>query len=328
MASSSMYLNLISSAAVSESIAQGTELFNACPCDPSRLEPNLATRIPTAIPDVRPTFYGPWMDLIMRLRNINPRDVHTVTLTPYYAKTLLDASTVAMLIGRISESHKEDLLDPSPFDHLFQQLPTLTPDAPSVRYFARYDAASPKDSPLRAPLTSSQAVVDVLATSERSRFAISAALGDDSPVRIYFAPWDDMMDTRGEYRVFCAPTSTYHPRPSRVTAVSQYSWHKPSLLADLSRAQIEGEIAHLLQGVERIHGEIMAHSVENGMNELLNKEGFVFDVYVHTGTREVQLLELNPFGVASNCGSCLFNWVTDAETLYGGKNEIEVRLAI
>jgi hypothetical protein len=65
--------------------------------------------------------------------------------------------------------------------------------------------------------------------------------------------------------------------------------------------------------------------VQNGTKESLDKEGFVFDVYVHAGIGEVQLLELNPFGIASGCGSCLFNWVTD---LYGHSEEIEVRLSI
>ncbi|KAJ7837168.1 hypothetical protein B0H14DRAFT_2791810 [Mycena olivaceomarginata] len=298
-----MRLNLISSAAVSQSIAEGTELFNGVQHDLSLLPPSLATQIPTVVPTVGTTHYGLWMDLIVRLRNnISANDIHVVILTPRYAKMLLDASNVAMLTGRISESHKDDLMDPSPFDHLFPD-PTKT------------------TSPLRAPLTSAQAVIEQLATSQRSRDAISDALEDDSPVRLYFTPWDDTMDTRREYRVFCAPTSAYHPQPSRVTAVSQYSWHKPSLLADLPPAHIEADMAHLLEGIARIHAEIMAYSVENGMNERLNEDGFVFDVYLHMGTHEVQLLELNPFGLS-------FNWVTDAETLYGGKEDVEVRLSI
>ncbi|KAJ7850697.1 hypothetical protein B0H14DRAFT_2763343 [Mycena olivaceomarginata] len=321
-----MRLNLISSAAVSQSIAEGTELFNGVQHDLSLLPPSLATQIPTVVPTVGTTHYGLWKDLIVRLRNnISANDIHVVVLTPRYAKMLLDASNVAMLTGRISESHKDDLMDPSPFDHLF---PDPTKTVPPPRYFARYDALSPKDSPLRAPLTSAQAVIEQLATSQRSRDAISDALEDDSPVRLYFTPWDDTMDTRREYRVFCAPTSAYHPRPSRVTAVSQYSWHKPSLLADLPPARIEADMAHLLEGIAWIHAEIMAYSVENGMKERLNEDGFVFDVYLHTGTHEVQLLELNPFGVRGSCGSCLFNWVTDAETLYGGKEDVEVRLSI
>ncbi|KAJ6557979.1 hypothetical protein B0H19DRAFT_1149352 [Mycena capillaripes] len=286
-----MWLNLVSSATVSQSIAEKTELFNTSFLDPALLPPALATRIPTALPDPRATFYGRWIDLVVRLRNINPDVVYTLTLTPYYAKTLLNASTVAMLTGKISNLHKDDLLDPSPFDNLFPKLAAA--EAAPPRYFARYDAASPKDSPLNAPLTSPSAVVAQLATSQRSHNSLE-----------------------------------YNPRPSRVTAVSQYSWHKPSLLAELPREQIEAEMNHLLEGIERIHGEIIAYSVKNDTKESLDKEGFVFDVYVHTGIGEVQLLELNPFGIASGCGSCLFNWVTDAETLYGNKEEIEVRLSI
>ncbi|KAJ7916886.1 hypothetical protein B0H13DRAFT_1996823 [Mycena leptocephala] len=292
-----MWLNLISSATVSQSIAEKTELFNTSFLDPALLPPSLATRIPTALPDPRATFYGRWIDLIVRLRNIDPNVVRTLTLTPYYAKTLLTASTVAMLTGKISNLHKDDLLDPSPFDHLFPK--PAASEASPPRYFARYDAASPKDSPLDAPLTSPSAVVAQLATSQRSHNSLSDALALDSPIHIYFMPWDETMDTRREYPI--------QPAAQRVTAMN-----------------------HLLEGIARIHGEIMVYSVENGTKESFDKEGFVFDVYVHrdAGMGEVQLLELNPFGIASGCGSCLFNWVTDAETLYGNKEEIEVRLSI
>ncbi|KAJ6465505.1 hypothetical protein C8R47DRAFT_1154861 [Mycena vitilis] len=322
-----MRLTLVSSATVAQSIADKTELFNTCFQDPALLPPTLAEQVPTTLPDPQTTFYGRWINLIVRLRHMNRDDIRTVTLTPYYAKTLLKASSVAMHTWKISNLHKDDLLDPSPFDHLFPKS-SVGEGAPLTRYFARYDAASPKDSPLDAPLTSASAIVDQLATSQRSHNSISDALERGNPVHIYFVHWDDLMDTRREYRVFCAPTSAYHPRPARVTAVSQYSWHKPSLLADLPRMQIETEITHLLAGIERIYNAILAYAAENGMEDSLNRDGFVFDVYVHTSAGEVQLLELNPFGIASGCGGCLFNWVTDAETLYGGKEEIEVRLSV
>ncbi|KAJ7354406.1 hypothetical protein DFH08DRAFT_854787 [Mycena albidolilacea] len=185
-----------------------------------------------------------------------------------------------------------------------------------------------RKTPLPGDPSRPRRLVEQLATSKRSRQAISNALEDNLPIRIYFMPWDDAMDMQREYRVFCAPTSAYNPRPSRVTAVSQYVWHKPSALADLSHPQIEAEMEHLLEGIVLINAEIMAYSLENGMNERLKREGSVFDVFVRTATREVQLLELNSFGVIGNCGSCPFNWVADAETLYGGKDEIEVCLAI
>jgi hypothetical protein len=100
--------------------------------------------------------YGRWKDLIMRLRNISQSNIHVVALTPRYAHALLDASTVAMLTQRISELYKDSLLDPSPFDHLFQQWDTTAPP----RYFACYDTVLLKDPPLQGPLTSLQTVVE------------------------------------------------------------------------------------------------------------------------------------------------------------------------
>ena len=60
--------------------------------------------------------------------------------------------------------------------------------------------------------------------------------------------------------------------------------------------------------------------------DYLEKEGFVFDVF--DTTSEMQLVEVNPFGAMSGCGSCLFHWIRDAKTLYGRKEGIEVRLAL
>jgi hypothetical protein len=85
-----MWLNLISSATVSQSITEKTESFNTSFLDPALLPPALATRIPTVLPDPRATFYERWIDLVVQLRNINPNVVRTLTLTPYYATTLLN----------------------------------------------------------------------------------------------------------------------------------------------------------------------------------------------------------------------------------------------
>jgi hypothetical protein len=42
----------------------------------------------------------------------------------------------------------------------------------------------------------------------------------------------------------------------------------------------------------------------------------------------VQLVELNEFGVASRSGSALFHWITDAELLHGGKENVEIRIVV
>jgi hypothetical protein len=48
---------------------------------------------------------------------------------------------------------------------------------------------------------------------------------------------------------------------------------------------------------------------------------------LHTPDGEVQVIELNPFGAMSGCGSCLFHWVNDAEVLYNiNKGEFEFKV--
>ncbi|KAF8213656.1 hypothetical protein K438DRAFT_1750868 [Mycena galopus ATCC 62051] len=228
-----MWLHLIRFIAVSESIAEETELFNGVCHDPSLPRRRSQPKFPQQSLTHGDKFLGPWKDLVVRLRHIDPNDVYTVILTPRRDSCRRSFPLLRALQRSVAESLKN----------------------------AGISSAQPEQ----------------LATSQRSRHAITDAFSDDSPIRIYFMPWDDAMDTQREYRVVCAPTT---------------------------------------------------YLVENGMNARLNRDGFMFEVFVHTTTREVQLLELNPFGIRSSCGSCLFHRVIDAETLYGAKDEVEVRLAI
>lgn len=42
--------------------------------------------------------------------------------------------------------------------------------------------------------------------------------------------------------------------------------------------------------------------------------------------RDMQQIEVSPFGAMSECGSCLFHWVNDTGLLYGVEKEVKVRL--
>jgi len=53
---------------------------------------------------------------------------------------------------------------------------------------------------------------------------------------------------------------------------------------------------------------------------MLMEYGFTFDVVLQREI-EIQLIELNPFGALSGCGGCLFNWIQDAELMYGLKKD-------
>lgn len=58
-------------------------------------------------------------------------------------------------------------------------------------------------------------------------------------------------------------------------------------------------------------------------------QGMSFDLLYDEDTRTVELVELNPFGVRSPCGSCLFQWIRDREVLYdeNEKETVEFRVS-
>lgn len=64
-----------------------------------------------------------------------------------------------------------------------------------------------------------------------------------------------------------------------------------------------------------------------GLKGMMKRDGIVFDV-AYTLGGEVQLVEVNPYGAMSGCGSCVFDWIGDARVLYGMEGEIEVRIVV
>jgi len=50
------------------------------------------------------------------------------------------------------------------------------------------------------------------------------------------------------------------------------------------------------------------------------------DVLYNKGYNNVKIIELNSFGLQMAAGSCLFNWITDYDQLYGKNQNIEIRI--
>lgn len=68
-----------------------------------------------------------------------------------------------------------------------------------------------------------------------------------------------------------------------------------------------------------------------GIYKDLKTWGFSFDIVVKgicPAGGNVEVVEINPFGARSGCGSCLFHWERDGSVLYGGKEGVEVRILI
>jgi hypothetical protein len=113
-----------------------------------------------------------------------------------------------------------------------------------------------------------------------------------------------------------------------VAAISQYRWHAAFAVKDPALAALSAE--RVYRGSIDLHTRILEHAeqLEDGsVAEKLEAEGFTFDV-VETTAGEIQLVETNPFGAMSGCGSCLFHWLRDARLLYGLEEKVEVRIAL
>ena len=84
--------------------------------------------------------------------------------------------------------------------------------------------------------------------------------------------------------------------------------------------------------VQEAHGEILWAGREegggNGLEGVLRREGFVFDMLFVGGEKKWQLVELNPFGALSGTGAALWNWVRDRDVLYRADGEGGIPLAV
>lgn len=81
----------------------------------------------------------------------------------------------------------------------------------------------------------------------------------------------------------------------------------------------------LVRNCQALHSRILAHP--STTSEVL-QGGFVFDAVEDPQTQEIMLLELNDFGAMSACGSALFQWIEDAETLYSVKEDEAIQLRV
>lgn len=285
---------------------------------------------------------SPWLDLISSSQGFNlETDIHRILLPKIFCTQVLRASTVALIMGRLATTDEEDLSESFPqtttdgtlLDSLFSQNQTK-------KFFVRMDPCSLKDAVIgQGPVKNVKDLWTRLATSARGTTGITSLmttvssshhlLVEEQPVYMYLLPWRESMNTSLEYRVFCAPGSS-----GKISAISQYSWHKPWYHALESDENQEQVVQKVWRGVQDIHAKIMAHS---SMSERLKETGFSFDVFdpsptttttQEDGGHKVELIELNHSGAMSGCGSALFHWLDDARLLYGLKAQQEVEFRV
>jgi hypothetical protein len=209
------------------------------------------------------------------------------------------------------------------------------------KWFIRLDQMSPKDSTLigNGPISTFADVVVKICSSMRAHGCLQRAkkdadeAGEVVTTQLILNPWDESMDPAKEFRVFVPPPAALgnlqpHVNDLRISAISQYRWHHAFTAPfDLTVQEVVDCVA---EGAQRMLTELVAYiatELDASMREAVLKYGFSFDVVLKEG-REVELVEINPFGAMSGCGACLFNWVLNGKMLYGlEKAEFAVTLA-
>ncbi|KEQ64967.1 uncharacterized protein M437DRAFT_82953 [Aureobasidium melanogenum CBS 110374] len=256
--------------------------------------------------------------LVRQNQDMKSEDPHTVKLPLWLAVEILSYQNSYQITGVVSETaiyEIEDALSPFVQPDIFN----------TKRYFIRLNDYLPKDSEkAKMPISSLRQLVLCLLTSNRARGDFEAHVMENRQVHIYLHVWDDEMARGVEFRCFVPPVARFNDSRPRMVAASQYYWHRSFPVAAF---EPRDTVDVALTSAEEILGQILSTATARGTLQELKAWSFTFDIVIKRGGR-VQLVEVNPFGVDSRCGSCLFHWIDDAKLLYGGKNGIEVRLLI
>lgn len=268
-----------------------------------------------------PYSYSRWLPLILESRGLPANAVQRITLTQLQTNLLIKACNASIQIGRINLSIVDDLND--------QLVPALSRLVfPPEGLFVRLDVCSPKDGAQKVPgkisLHSIQEIILRLVTSGRCHSALEKSIAANTPVDLFFVPFDRRLSPDREYRVFC------RPKDLRITGISQYRWHEPWRYASRSEDQRHEIMQTICSAAERFTSQIMSDLETDGtLAYQFLKQGMSFDLFYDDFSKAVELVELNPFGIRSPSGSCLFQWINDRRILYDedGKKSVEFRVS-
>lgn len=304
----------------------------------SRSSIRLPSEIIHAWPPPEPYAYVRYADLVANSQHSPPDKRLNLVMPGFVARELLTLQASFLAKNDVSDTRvaevSEDWQDSRACRSVFHAAFSL-----GEKWFVRLDDASPKDSPTKMPVTSAKQLVRMLATSMRARAEVELKLQEGSEIIVFLRPWDEQMRKGIEFRCFIPPLAVHAAKSQEraeaaqvgwtLSAMSQYTWHQPFPTTSTTKFSAPEIIQTALDGAKRCMADVIDTAGEVGTLGELEKWGFILDIVVKLQgfEREVQLVEINPFGAVSGCGSCLFHWLRDAEQLYGLKNDIEVRTA-
>lgn len=179
-------------------------------------------------------------------------------------------------------------------------------ETPTMGWFVRSSACSPKDACHDGGAGPHQSLVDVLLALLASDRIHTSMRDYETDITVYLMPFDTTVNTDRELRVFV------HER--QVTAMSQYDCLNPSCV--FGKMDTE-ELAAVACCVDSFHRELVSPRWEAAGGIA----SYVMDVEYIMGEGadnepQVRLIELNSFGAEYAAASALFHWVRDASELH------------
>lgn len=279
-------------------------------------------------PDLDPGFFKHWVSLIMSSQEVSDKEWHVFELPRFMIREMTDACSVWCARGKLNDDVVEDLNEIFP-KKTRAGIPAKEVFKEGRKWFLRLDCCSAKDSAARSSVVETAAdIIDRVCTSLRAAQALQDIIEDErdpfQKANIFLVPFNAAMDPSREFRVFCPPLI------GRIAAISQYRWHRPVAVKDLEFEDHTKRGERIYEASVNIYAQITryAERLEDvSVMEKMGTQGFTFDV-LETPTGDIQLVEINPFGAMSGCGSCLFHWLRDAKILYGLEERVEVRIAL
>ncbi|KAK2826879.1 hypothetical protein FQN49_007363 [Arthroderma sp. PD_2] len=271
-------------------------------------------------PSLFPGLYCHWAPLIMSTQGA--REWHVFELPRYLAFEMTETYKIWCARTSIDSSSISDLVDEFPKWSISGE--TTEKIFCGQEWFLRLDSCSTKDGQNGTkPIKSLGDLIIQLCTSMRGRRAMLDILGDDrEKPKVFLVPYNKQMDPSREFRVFCPPPK------GEIAAISQYRWTSPFAVSGPEEAAKVAKDVY--DNSTEIHRQIMKAAgqlSDDSVLKMMQVEGFTFDIISLSGG-QAQLVEINPFGAMSGCGSCLYHWLKDSSVLYGQSGRVQVKMAL
>ena len=185
-------------------------------------------------------------------------------------------------------------------------------------YFIRLDNCSPKDTifgfgPFN--IDSIKFAVSSLCASQRCHVILKRNMKIKSQkLLLWFIKWREDINDNDEFRCFVHNKS--------LTAISQYKWMQ--IIPKWSKQENHKILVEMVPQIQSL--------IDNLCKSLEDLTEFALDIHLAFKDKEtdnkpqVEIIELNSFGVQMACGSALFHWIRDFKQLYGFNDKVEIRI--